>query len=255
MLLASVGAAVSGATTGIAVQPSQPSVYIFDIPATTSHGGGVLMINLVEHSFVFDGQGEPGRMYYLQYTLAGAQGVHEFASVAASHSGNIHKEGVWLRTFGTWAAKHANPQSVRTLAFADSTSSDTEPGTLTAEPTFALSTTTPLYAELHYYPASSDEWTHDGTVTIVPVAFGAPGSTGPIVTYHCTFRTAYGGNAYANPVYDGPNIHLTDDYLQPYSNDVNVRTDNNYAYGDLYVYDSAGNSAYDCVDLNHDISG
>jgi hypothetical protein len=258
LLLAGVGAAATGATTGPAAQPAQPSVYTFDIPATASRGGGTLMINLAAHRFVFDGQGKPGMTYYLQYTIKNQPGIHQFASVTASPSGSVHVEGWWLKRFGTWATKVANAQSSSTLGFAAATPSDNESEPLIAEPTFALSTTTPLYAELHYYP--SNAWTHEGNVTIVPVAFGADGSTttgstGLIITYECYFRTAYGNHQYNNVVYRGTNIHLTDKYMQLWSDDVSVRTDSAYDYGDLYVYDSLGNSAYDSVDLNHDMSG
>ena len=218
------------------------------------------MINLAAHRFVFDGQGKPGTTFYLQYTIKNQPGTHQFASVTASPSGSVHVEGWWLKRFGTWTTKLANLRSTRTLGFADATSSDNESEMLTAEPTFALGTTTPLYAELHYYPASSNAWIHEGSVTIVPVAFGAAGSTetvstGPVITYECYFRTAYGGHQYNDVVYRGTNIHLTDKYLQLWSDDVYVRTDSAYDYGDLYVYDSVGNSAYDCVDLNHDMAG
>lgn len=142
LLLASVGAAAGGAAAGAATQAGQSSVYLFDVPATASHGGGTLMINLAEHKFVFDGKAEPGMTYYLQYTLAGMQGVHQFASAAATPSGILHMEGMWTKKFGTWATKLASIQRTHTLGFAAATPSGNESETLTAAPTFVLSAAT-----------------------------------------------------------------------------------------------------------------
>lgn len=146
LLLASIGAATSGATTGTASPQPAQSVYLFDVPATAEHGGGTLMIDHNQHRFVFEGKGQPGKAYYLQYTLKNRPGTYTFALATASPSGTLHMEGVWTKKFGSWATKLANLRSSRALSFADgnaTTPSGNESETLTEEPTFELSAAPP----------------------------------------------------------------------------------------------------------------
>lgn len=234
LLLAGAGAAVSVTTTGPATQPSQPSVYMFDIPATASHGGGTLMINLAEHRFVFDGQGEPGKTYYLQYTLKNQPGIHQFASAAASSLGTLHIEGTWTKKFGTWATKLANMRSTHTLGFAAATTSDNESETLIAQPTFVLSTTTsPVVATLTAG--------FGGAYIVNFVAYerwylNASKSSGNIVRYHLEVFPSM-VNRSRTVLYDGPSPLGSSSGLYTV-----VELSHDYYIASLTVYDSAGSS-------------
>jgi hypothetical protein len=234
LVLAGVGVAATGAMTGTATQPSQPSVFTFDIPAAASHGGGTLMINLAEHTFVFDGQGVPGRTYYLQYKLAGLQGVHQIASAVTNPSGSLHMEGVWTKKFGTWATKLANMRSTHTLGFAAATTSDNESETLTAQPTFVLTTTTsPVVANLTAG--------FGGAYMLNFIAYerwylDANKSSGNIVRYHLEVFPSI-ENRTKTVLYDGPS---------PLGNSGGLYTvvelAHDYYIASLTVYDSAGSS-------------
>ena len=236
LLLAGAGAAITGTPAGTTTQPSQPSVYEFDILATPSHGGGTLLINLAEHKFVFDGKGEPNRTYYLQYTLKNESRIHQFASVVANPSGVLHIEGNWTMKFGSWATKLANIRSARTLGFAEAAPSDNESGTLTSEPTFMLSTTSGLTAVLSFMKSLGS------TNGNIYVWVYADRSTGDIARYLVQVYKVVNGVKGWGTLYDGRNCFLAnsrENLNQPFS----IPYQQNYTQLRLIVYDSAGASA------------
>ncbi len=202
------------------------SVYFFDVAATDTHGPGKLMIDLAEHTFIFNGKGfDPSKTYYLQYKLGNIPGIHTFASVMTTPSGNLHVEGTWTRDLAT----------------------------LPATPTFGLTTTTPLYAVLHW-AFSNDPVTING-VTGFWCYFSAIGSSQAVgIRYTLTISATLGGMKTKQVIYDGPSIYLTNKE-QLHSDDIFV-TDNTaysaYYYADLTISDLAGNSAVNSVDLIHD---
>jgi hypothetical protein len=251
LLLASIGAVFSTmATETSTVQAEGSPVYLFRIPATDTHGGGTLAINLAEHRFVFDGRGEPGKTYYLRYTVAGTQGIHQFASAVATSSGKLYMEGVWTKKFGASATKLANKQSAQLLSFAASTASDRESDTLSAEPTFTLSATTgPLYADLRWMEYNG---VYKNGQCYDPTIWDASHSTGPIVRYYFEFWIQRADGYTYGQVYDGTNPFLTDKNPAIYDTKIYIECNATYAFFYLTVYDSAGNYAKDSVDALHD---
>ncbi len=247
LLLAVFGAVIGRTTTETAASPAEASpTYQFYIPATATHSAGTLNINLADHKFVFDGTGEPGKVYYLQYTLAGKRGINTFASIAATSSGTLHMEGMWIKKFGAWAAKFANARGSRVLGFADAAPVGNQLDTLASEPTFSVSVTPPpVSAKLNV--GAGDLIYRYGAPYERPFYFDALGSAGMLYELYTSSylegpnRLRYSGssqNLNPSPGQDSATVNIV----------VNA-TLNPYAYADLYAYDSLGNSAHQRVDL------
>ncbi|MGZ4919115.1 MAG: hypothetical protein ACXV6L_02810 [Halobacteriota archaeon] len=78
-------------------QAGESSVYFFDVAASDTHGSGKLIINVKQHTFIFNGKGfTPDTLYALQYRTA-SSGIHVFASGKATPSGNLHVAGTWAK--------------------------------------------------------------------------------------------------------------------------------------------------------------
>ncbi len=92
------------ATTGAAAakqdeNPSQAgksSIYFYDVAASNTHGKGKLMIDVDEHTFVFNGQGfDPAVQVALRARAEGSPDYVLFATGKATPSGNLHIAGTW----------------------------------------------------------------------------------------------------------------------------------------------------------------
>ncbi len=102
LLVATAGTAVAVAREAADThQAGKSPVYQFDV---TCDGkvAGKLVIDMAEHTFVFNGKGlEPGKTYYLQYT---ASGTHTLASLVVNKAGNVHLEGTWEKPLNEFPA-------------------------------------------------------------------------------------------------------------------------------------------------------
>ncbi|MGZ4847074.1 MAG: hypothetical protein ACXV2B_06170 [Halobacteriota archaeon] len=207
VMITTIGAGVVTAKQEVkSNQAGKSSIYLYNVAATDTHGSGKLMINLAEHTFVFNGKGfDPTRTYYLRYTVAGIAGVHTFASVAATPSGNVHLQGAWI----------------------------TDLRSLPAAPAFDISTTSPVVAVLTVTdgPVQTDGLTYYLTAT---------SSTGDIVRYTLRETDYYSDRAVSFIVYVGRDPHLSSNE-QGYSLFIPNTGVSEVAMW-LYVYDSAGNS-------------
>ncbi len=96
LALCAVLLAATGAGVVTARQAGTSSVFLFDVATTDIHGSGKLMIDVKQHTFVFNGKGfAPGKTYLLQYYHYGLAGTRIFAEAKASSSGNLHAAGTW----------------------------------------------------------------------------------------------------------------------------------------------------------------
>ncbi len=97
MMMATVGTGVVNANED--QNPSQAgesSIYFYDVAASDSHGKGKLQIDLVKHTFVFNGQDfEPAAQIVLRARAAGSAEYVIIAIGKATPSGNLHMAGTW----------------------------------------------------------------------------------------------------------------------------------------------------------------
>jgi hypothetical protein len=78
-------------------QAGQSSIYFYDLAASDTHGKGKLMVDLDNHTFVFNGQGfTPSAQIKLSAKAAASSGFVVFATGKATESGNLHVAGSWV---------------------------------------------------------------------------------------------------------------------------------------------------------------
>jgi hypothetical protein len=77
-------------------QAGQSSVYFYDVAASDTHGKGKLMVDLNQHTFVFNGQDfQPSAQITLRARAADSAEFVVFATGKATPSGNLHIAGTW----------------------------------------------------------------------------------------------------------------------------------------------------------------
>lgn len=97
MMMASVGTrAASAKKDNNPSQAGQSSVYFYDVAASDTHGKGKLMVDLNQHTFVFNGQDfQPSAQIALRARAADSAEFVIFATGKATPSGNLHIAGTW----------------------------------------------------------------------------------------------------------------------------------------------------------------
>jgi len=77
-------------------QAGQSSVYFYDVAPTDTRGKGTLMVDVNQHTFVFNGQDfEPSAHIALGARAAGSDDYVIFATGKPTPSGNLHIAGTW----------------------------------------------------------------------------------------------------------------------------------------------------------------
>jgi hypothetical protein len=95
LMVATAAASAAGKQDENPSQAGKSSVYFYDVTATDTHGKGKLMVDVNQHTFVFNGQDfEPSAQIALQAKAASGDYVI-FASGKATPSGNLHISGTW----------------------------------------------------------------------------------------------------------------------------------------------------------------
>jgi hypothetical protein len=88
--------AVQGALGQNPSQAGNSSVYFYDVAGSDTHGKGKLMVDLKQHTFVFNGQGcTPSALVELKARAADSTDYVVFAIGKATPSGNLHIAGTW----------------------------------------------------------------------------------------------------------------------------------------------------------------
>jgi hypothetical protein len=97
MMMATVGTgAVNPKDDQNPSQAGKSSIYFYDVAATDTHGKGKLMVDVNQHTFVFNGQDfKPSAQIALKARAAGGTEFVRFATGKATPSGNLHISGVW----------------------------------------------------------------------------------------------------------------------------------------------------------------
>ena len=97
VMMAIVGTGAVNAKDG--QNPSQAgksSIYFYEVAATDTHGTGKLMVDVKQHTFVFNGQDfKPSAQIALKAKAAGGTELVKFAIGKTTPSGNLHISGTW----------------------------------------------------------------------------------------------------------------------------------------------------------------
>jgi hypothetical protein len=236
VLIAAVGAGVVAAK-----QDSNPrqagnsSVYLYDVVATDTHGSGKLMINVDQHTFVFNGKDfEPSAIIGLRARAADSTDFRVFASGTATPSGNLHIEGAWTEEIG---AEPASPDFVVGLT---KVYTATIQHAYSTEPCYTLVYTDTAGTFTIYLPADQITFAEGGHA--LPSVISTPGAVDYVVIdeYHYTLDFRYQGVYYSAkwattcPV-KSPYIAGDANHCNPPFTDV--------FFGHVYIYsfDEAGN--------------
>ncbi len=95
LMIATAGAATATQDENPS-QAGKSSIYFYDVAASNTHGKGKLMIDVDEHTFVFNGQGfDPSAQIALRARVEGSTEYVQFATGKATPSGNLHMAGTW----------------------------------------------------------------------------------------------------------------------------------------------------------------
>ncbi len=95
LMIATAGAATATQDENPS-QAGKSSIYFYDVAASNTHGKGKLMIDVDEHTFVFNGQGfDPSAQIALRARAEGSADYVQFATGKATPSGNLHIAGTW----------------------------------------------------------------------------------------------------------------------------------------------------------------
>lgn len=192
-------------------QAGKSPVYQFRV----SHDGGEagkLTVNTAAHRFVFVIKGlEADDIHHLRYTAEGKS--HTLAVLTANKGGNAHLVGRWMRSLDDLRAVG----NVR-----------------------VVSDTGPLVAVLTWGNYSNSCRDVSGIYTCDSIFWGDE-STGPIVRYSLSERIIHipSGAMTSKSIYQGPDPNLGSVRIGvPWDTDYHTEIN-------LFVYDSAGNSATD----------
>ena len=233
--------AVVGAGVVAAKQDSNPRqagnspVYFYDVAATDAHGPGKLMINVDQHTFVFNGKDfEPSTMYALRARAADSTDLRVFASGKATPSGNLHIEGTWEEGA---AAQPASPDFV---VGATKVYTATIQHAYSSEPCYTLVYTDTGGTFTIYLPADQITFAEGGHA--LPSVISTPGAVDYAVIdeYHYTLDFRYQG------VYYSAKWATTCPVRSPYiggdANHCNLPLMDKF-FGTVYIYsfDAAGN--------------